>query len=135
MQIDSSLAPRRRLVALALLVAAPFAAMADNTVTVTVSGGTVVLSPDPVPVGASPNAVITWVIATPGWHFAGSGIDIPDGAGEFSAPSVSADGRSVKETDKDDNATGYAYSVTLTNGSESLETDPTIQNGGHPPGS
>jgi hypothetical protein len=114
-----------------VLLALPLAASATSSVTVTVVGGHIVLTPDPLPVGAGHNVLLTWTIATAGWTFAGDGIDVDGNDGEFGAPQVAPDGHSVQETDKDDNGTAYKYTVTLTDGTHTLTVDPTIQNGGH----
>ena len=113
------------------LFAAPIAALADTTVTVTVEGDHIVLSPDPLLVGNAHNVTLTWTIATAGWTFAHDGVQVESDDGEFGPPVLSADHRSLHETDKDDNAKAYKYEVTLTNGHREITIDPTIQNGGH----
>ena len=115
-----------------LLLTASLAASATNNVSVSVVNGHIVLSPDPLAVGDGHNVLLTWTITTPGWTFAEDAVVIDGNHGEFFDQEVSADRRVAHETDKDDNAQNYKYSVSLTDGTNMITVDPAIQNGGHP---
>lgn len=115
-----------------LLLSASLTAAATTSVSVSVVNGQVVLSPDPLQVGDGHNVLLTWTIATPGWTFAEDAVVIDNNDGEFDDLEVSSDRKVAHETDKDDNAQSYKYSVSLTDGSNTITADPAIQNGGHP---
>ncbi len=134
MSIRTSNRVRPLLLALSavLLSSASLSASATTNVSVSVVNGRVVLSPDPLQVGDGHNVLLTWTVVTPGWAFAEDAVVIDGNDGEFDDLEVSSDRKVAHETDKDDNAQSYKYSVSLTDGTNTITADPAIQNGGHP---
>lgn len=101
----------------------------DITVSID-SNNNITVIPDPAPSGHGRNIPFKWTIVTNGWTFTSKGIDIPNNGGQFSGGNSTAQGRQFHWVDKNDNTNPYKYDVNVTNGTTTLNRDPTIQNQG-----
>ncbi len=102
----------------------------SKAVDVTISGTTVSVSVDPLPMGNGHNQEITWRIATDGWTFTSTGIAFYAPDSQWTDKGTSAQGKQYKWHDKNTNNLTYAYGVTVTNGTSTLNLDPGIINQG-----
>lgn len=99
-------------------------------VSVSVSGGSIVCSPDPVQV-KSCDTTLKFTVATPGYKFrAENAIVVTNGGSEFPQPSqTSADGLTATLEDCCDQRGSYKYSVYLKDASGRIVmVDPDISN-------
>jgi hypothetical protein len=88
------------------------------------------VEPDPVEIPAGVKGPIQWKITNPapeGWKFGSHGIDIRNGGSEFTNPHGGG-GRVFTWNNNHNTTQSYKYSVRVTNGSASVELDPTIMN-------
>jgi len=97
---------------------------------VTVSGNQIALNRDPVDLrGAGRNVQLMWILQTPGWTFAGDGIDINGNDGQFSQHQLAEHGSRCIWIDANSGGKTYKYTVQVASaGGQTLQLDPGIIN-------